>query len=73
MRRKENSMEETFIILVKSLPNGFPNSHLLGNISVGMKYSIIGKYMKSRQIIDDTGKDIWISGKCMKKFFKEVK
>lgn len=66
-------MEETFIILVKSLPNGFPGSHLLGNISAGTKYSIIGNYMKSRKIIDDTGKVVWISGKCMKKFFKEVK
>lgn len=66
-------MEETFIILVKSLPNGFPGSHLLSNISAGTKYSIIGKYMKSKQIIDDNGKEVWISGKCMKKFFKEVK
>lgn len=66
-------MEEKFIVLCKAIPNRFPKSHLLANISVGVKYSVIGNYMKSRKIIDDTGKEVWISGKCMKKFFKEMK
>lgn len=65
-------MEETFIVLYKAIPNGFPKSHLLANISVGVRYSVVGKYMKSKQIIDDAGNEAWISGKCMKKFFKEV-
>ena len=66
-------MEEKFIVLTKTIPNGFPKGHLLSNVSVGSKYTIIGKYMKSVQIVDDAGKYVWISAKCMKKFFKEVK
>lgn len=66
-------MEEKFIVLTKTIPNGFPKGHLLSNITAGIKYVVVGKYMKSVQILDDTGKDVWISAKCMKKFFKEVK
>lgn len=66
-------MEETFLIMTNKPVQGFPKGHLFDNITIGIKYSIRSHYMKSRQITDDTGKDIWVSGKYMKKFFKEVK
>lgn len=66
-------MEDKYIMLIKTIPNGFPKGHLLSNITTGVKYVIVGKYMKSVQILDDTGKGVWISNKLQKKFFKEIK
>ena len=65
-------MEETFIVMKKTPPNGFPSGHLLQNIAVGKLYSEVGRYCRSRQIIDDIGNEVWVSGKVFKKFFKEA-
>ena len=66
-------MEETFIVMYKKPPNGFPSGHLLQNVTVGKLYSEVGRYLRSRQIIDDIGNEVWISGGAFKKFFKETK
>lgn len=66
-------MEETFLVMLKRPAQGFPKGHLFDNITIGVRYSIKDHYMKSRKVVDDFGKEIWVSGKLMKKFFKEVK
>jgi hypothetical protein len=38
----------------------------------GVCYSVVGRYMKSRLIVDDVGNEVWVSGKLFKKFFKEA-
>lgn len=66
-------MYETLLALTRALSPTLPKAHLLANISIGSKYEIKERYMKSCKIVDDSGKDVWVSGKMIKKFFKAVK
>lgn len=50
----------------------FPSSHLLANISKEKEYEVVDTYAKQRKIVDDIGKEVWISNTMFKKFFKEA-
>lgn len=64
-------MPEKFLVMWRVPETGFPRGHLLQNVTKGVCYSVVGRYMKSRLIVDDVGNEVWVSGKLFKKFFKE--
>jgi len=64
-------MVDTVIYMWRVPEVGFPSAHLLYNITKGKEYSVIGKSFRSKLVVDDVGKEVWISNKLFKKHFKE--
>ena len=47
--------------------------HLLQHIEKGKPYEVLDTWAKHRKIVDEQGKEIWISGVAFKKYFYEEK
>ena len=60
------------VMIHKSFKNELPSAHLLARISKDKEYEVLDSYAKQRKIVDDSGKEIWISNTIFKKFFKET-
>ena len=43
--------------------------HLLQYVEKGKPYEVVDTYQKSYKIIDEMGKEIWISGAAFRKYF----
>lgn len=47
------------------------NGHLLQHVEKGKPYEVLDTYQKSRKILDEKGKEIWVSGAAFRKYFYE--
>lgn len=45
--------------------------HLLQNVEKGKSYEVVDTYQKSRKIVDEQGKEVWVSGAAFRKYFYE--
>lgn len=48
------------------------SSHLLSNITAEKEYDVVDTYAKQCKIVDESGKEIWVSNTLFKKYFKET-
>lgn len=51
--------------------DNFIGGHLLSHLIKGKPYPVLDTYCRSRKILDETGKEVWISNKVFKKYFEE--
>lgn len=45
--------------------------HILQYVEKGKPYEVVDTYQKSRKIVDETGKEVWVSGAAFRKYFYE--
>ena len=50
----------------------FPKEHLLYNINPELAYEVKEAWTNHKMIIDDSDKEVWLSGAVLKQYFKEV-
>ena len=47
--------------------------HLLQYVEKGKPYEVLDTYQKSRKILDEQGKEVWVSRTTFSKYFYEEK